>query len=169
MREEMTYICPNCKSVTYRFESLSDRCPMCHNSLVKTQFTKAEWQGKSPEEQMKIINALSAARHQDVVEQQLTQQAPPAPERKSAVVKDHKTFYVVLIVLTIISCILSITTYFSSFNEYNEPTIMTLMVANAVNIDIVMIIALFISKWKTKRQNILIEQNEEIIELLKKK
>lgn len=60
MREEMTYICPNCKSVTYRFESLSDRCPMCHNSLVKTQFTKAEWQGKSPEEQMKIINALSA-------------------------------------------------------------------------------------------------------------
>lgn len=169
MREEMTYICPNCKSVTYRFESLSDRCPMCHNSLVKTQFTKAEWQGKSPEEQMKIINALSAARHQDVVEQQLTQQAPPAPEHKPAVVKDHRTFYVVFIVLTVISCIFSIATYFSSFGEYNEPTIMTLMAANAVNINIVMVIALFISKWKTKRQNILIEQNEEIIELLKKK
>ena len=169
MREEMTYICPNCKSVTYRFESLSDRCPMCHNILVKTQFTKAEWQGKSSDEQMKIINALSAARQQDVVEQQLTQQAQPAPERKPAVVKDHKIFYVVMIVLSVISCIFSIATYFSSFNEYNEPTIMTLMVANAGNIDSVLFIALLISKWKTKRQNTLIEQNEEIIELLKKK
>lgn len=118
---------------------------------------------------MKIINALSAARQQDVVEQQLTQQAQPAPERKPAVVKDHKTFYVVMIVLSVISCIFSIATYFSSFNEYNEPTIMTLMVANAGNIDSVLFIALLISKWKTKRQNTLIEQNEEIIELLKKK
>lgn len=169
MREEMTYICPNCKSVTYRFESLSDRCPMCHNSLVKTQFTKAEWQGKSPDDQMKIINAMSTARQQESVEQQMMQQAPPAPEHKPVVVKDHRTFYVVFIVLTVISCIFSIATYFSSFGEYNEPTIMTLMAANAWNVDIVMIIALFISKWKTKRQNILIEQNEEIIELLKKK
>lgn len=169
MREEMTYICPNCKSVTYRFESLSDRCPVCHNSLVRTQFTKAEWQGKSPEEQMKIINALSAARQQDVVEQHLTQQAPPAPERKPAVVKDHKTFYIVFIVLTVISCILNIIGYFSSFTEYDEPTIRTLIDANFGNINSVLLIALLVSKWKTKRQNTLIEQNEEIIELLKKK
>jgi uncharacterized Zn finger protein (UPF0148 family) len=169
MREEMTYICPNCKSVTYRFESLSDRCPVCHNGLVRTQFTKAEWQGKSPEEQMKIINALSAARQQDVVEQQLTQQAPPAPEHKPAAVKDHKTFYVVMIVLTVISIILNIVGYFSSFNEYDEPTIRTLIDANFGNINSVLLIALLVSKWKTKRQNTLIEQNEEIIELLKKK
>lgn len=169
MREEMTYICPNCKSVTYRFESLSDRCPVCHNSLVKTQFTKAEWQGKSSDEQMKIINALSAARQQDVVEQQLTQQAPPAPDRKPAVVKDHKTFYTAMIVLTVISIILNIVGYFSSFNEYGEPTIRTLIDANFGNINSVLLIALLVSKWKTKRQNTLIEQNEEIIELLKKK
>ena len=118
---------------------------------------------------MKIINALSAARQQDVVEQHLTQQAPPAPERKPAVVKDHKTFYIVFIVLTVISCILNIIGYFSSFTEYDEPTIRTLIDANFGNINSVLLIALLVSKWKTKRQNTLIEQNEEIIELLKKK